>query len=91
MDDVLEFIFEFLFEFGSEIAKEKKVSKWIRYPLILLLITSFLGVVSILIFTGVLAFSTNIVLSICLFALGLFILIGGIYKFRKEKLTYIFL
>ena len=67
MDDIFEFIFEFLFEFGSEVSKDKKVSKWIRYPLIVLLAVLFLGVVGIVAFAGLAAISTNILAAILFF------------------------
>ena len=84
MDDIFEFIFEFLFEFGSEVSKDKKVSKLIRYPLIVLLAVLFLGVVGIVALVGLAAISTNILAAILFFALAIFLFVGGIYKFRKE-------
>lgn len=33
MEFILEFIFDLVFESSMEIAKDKKIKKWIRYPL----------------------------------------------------------
>ena len=89
MDDLFEFIFEFLFEFGSEVSKDKKVSKWIRYPLIILLAILFLGVIGVVVVAGIAAISTNFLVAFLFFTLAIFLFIGGIYKFRKEKIIFI--
>lgn len=86
MDDLFEFIFEFLFELGGEISKDKKVSKWIRYPLIALITLIFLGVSGLLLVIGIGAIINGELIGLLFLALGLFFLIGGVLKFRKEYL-----
>ena len=44
MEFLLELIFELLFEGSMEAAKSRKVPRWIRYPLIVLLSLFILGV-----------------------------------------------
>jgi hypothetical protein len=87
MEFIVEFVFDLLFEGGVEITKDKKISKWIRYP-ILAIIALFFGVIIF----GLIAFGIKfliegeILISILFIGLGLFFLIESIYKFRK---TYI--
>jgi len=44
MDALFEFLFELIFEGSLEAAKSKKLSKWIRYPLIVLISLFIVGV-----------------------------------------------
>lgn len=53
MDFVFEIIFELVFEGSLEIAKSKKVSKWIRYPLIILISLFLIFIIGIIGFIGV--------------------------------------
>ena len=43
MDTLFEFILELFVEGGVEIGSDKKVSRWIRYPLILFVSLFFIG------------------------------------------------
>ena len=53
MEILLEFIFELLFEGSAEIAKSRRVSKWIRYPAIALLLLLLIAVTGVLGAVGV--------------------------------------
>ena len=81
MDDLIEFIVEFLFEVGGEVATDKKVSKWIRYPIIALM-TIFYVIGGMILF-GISMFDENILLALLLIFIGLFLLIGTILKVKK--------
>lgn len=58
MELLFEFIFDLIFEESIEIAKSRKVSKWIRYPLITLIslfliaVIGFIGIVGIALLTS---------------------------------------
>ena len=53
MDDVIEFILELILEGTIEISSNKKVPKWIRYPLIALIVLIFAIVTFGLIIFGI--------------------------------------
>ena len=53
MDLLLEFIFELVLESSMEIAQDKKVNKWIRYPIAFLLSLFIISVLSIILFVGI--------------------------------------
>lgn len=84
----MEFIFEFLLELvleGTiEISQSSKVSKVVRYPLIILIILLFLGVALLIIFTGILAYQKmDKICGILFITIGITFLIAGIMKFKK--------
>lgn len=86
MDIVFEFLVELLAEGTIEISKSKKVSKWLRYPLIALIVLFFSLVILGIFALGIIMLKENLLLSVILILLSLFMLIAGILKFRK---TYI--
>ncbi len=83
MEFLLEFILELFLEGSMEISSNKKISKWIRYPLMAFILFFFLTVIGLIFFTGILTFSDNKLLSILLLLCGMIMLIGTIIKFRN--------
>ena len=59
MDILIELIFELIFDSAVEVAKEKRVSKWIRIPLCILIILFFIGVFTVIGIAGVLLLISN--------------------------------
>lgn len=84
MDLIFEIVFEILLEGSLEISSNKKISKWIRYPAIILLISFFSIIIFGLIFVGIKSLNNNLVMGIFLIALGLFFLIGIIVNIKKN-------
>ena len=83
MDIVLEFFLELIVDGGIEASGNKKLSRWIRYPLIALVVL-FFGTVIALIFYLALGLSSNEpVASVAFSSLGVFLLVGTLLKFRK--------
>ena len=89
----MEFIFELLLELileGSiEVSKNKKVSKIIRYPLIVLLIVFFLLVIGIIFYTGIIFLKDYFAYGILIIILGIIMLIMSIIKFKKVYLKQV--
>lgn len=83
----MEFIFEFILELvldGSiEVSKNNKIPKFIRYPLIIILILFFITVIGLILFTGVLMLEKNILAGVLMILLGLLMFTISIIKFRK--------
>lgn len=72
MELIFEILLELVFEGSVEISKNKKVSKWIRYPLIFIICLFFLSVFSLLIFTGIISLKKNPYLGVFLILVSLF-------------------
>ena len=53
MEFILEFIFDLVFESSMEIAKDKKIKKWIRYPLDFVLFLFIIAVIGTIFFVGI--------------------------------------
>lgn len=84
MEILFEILLELILEGTIEISKNKKVSKIIRYPLILLIILLFLVVTSLIFFTGVLSYKKiNKLCGIFFIMIGIIFLISSIIKFKK--------
>lgn len=83
MDLVIEFLIELLFEGAIEVSKNQKVSNWIRYPLIILIILLFSLVIFGIFILGIAVRKENLLLSVLLIALSIFMLVACIFKFKK--------
>ncbi len=92
MDLILEFIFDLVLESSMEIAKDKKIKKWIRYPLAFLLSLFIIAVIGTIFFVGVIFIideEINIKLAGILFIIFDIILIASaIRKIKNEKINY---
>ncbi len=84
MDFIIELIFEFLFGGMIETSKSNKVPKFIRYPLIVIILLFFVLVFGFIFIVSILAFKESIIAGILLIIIDLFLFVGSIYKFRKE-------
>lgn len=80
MELFMEFILECLLEGSLEITKNKKVPKFIRYPLIFLFSLIFLCVIFGLFFLGIAYFSENILVGFFLIGIDLFFIFCLVYK-----------
>lgn len=83
MELIFEFICELLLEGSIEISSNKKISKWIRYPLIFLIVIFFLSVIGLILFLGIILFNKNVIGSLFIISVGVVLLILSIIKFRK--------
>ena len=92
MDLLLEFIFELVLESSIEIAKDKKVNKWIRYPVALFLSLFIIAFICVLLYVGIMFFideEINIRLAGILFILfDIILIISAIRKIKNEKKNY---
>lgn len=83
MDIVLEFFLELIVDGGIEASGNKKMSRWIRYPLIALVVLFFGAVIVMMFYLAFGLSSDEPVASIVFSLLGLFFLVGTVLKFRK--------
>jgi len=52
MELLLEIIFELIVDGSEEVAKNRKISKWIRYPIVFLMSLFIIAVIGLLTFIG---------------------------------------
>ncbi len=52
MELLLDIIFELIVEGSVEVAKNRKISKWIRYPLVVLISLFIIAIIGLLTFVG---------------------------------------
>lgn len=88
MDELIEFILDLLLEGGIELSANKKVSKWVRYPIIAFLFLFFTIVIFGMIILGILMIEESILVSFIFVACGIAMLIGSVIKFRKTYLEH---
>lgn len=83
MEFIFELVFELIFEGGLEVTSNKKVSKWIRYPLLAIFSLIFLGIIFLIVFIGISSLKNTIIGGLFIIGLGIFMLIACIVKFRQ--------
>lgn len=84
MELLVEFVLSIVLEGCMEAGKSSKIPKYVRYPLLVIVVLFFTAVIGVTFFAGSLAIQKNIVAGIALFLLGLFMLTACIVKFKKE-------
>ncbi len=52
MELLLEIIFDLIVEGSAEVAKNRKISKWIRYPIVVLISLFIIAIIGLLTFVG---------------------------------------
>ena len=84
----MELIFEFIAEIVSELifegSRNSKINKFIRYPLIALVIAFFSGAIFLMIFLSVKLWKENIAGAVFFLAVGILMLVASIKAFKKE-------
>jgi len=83
MDLLFEFLGELIFEGSMELSKNKKVSKWIRYPLIVIILLLFLFVDLLFVFVSIVILKENILGGILFSIFTIIFIIMSIIKFKK--------
>lgn len=86
MELIFEFIVELLFEGIGEASQNKKIGKFIRYPLIALIVLFFAAFILLFVFIGVSILKDNMIGGILIIAFAILFLILSIKKFKE---TYI--
>ena len=83
MELLIEILLELVFEGSIEISSNKKVSKWIRYPLIVLIILFFMIVILGLLILGIIMLDENVYAGIFMIAITIILMISAVIKFKK--------
>ena len=83
MDLILEIIFELLFEGAAHVAGSKKVPKWIRYPLAIIILLFIAAIIGLILWIGISSLKENIFGGIIAILIGLVLLVCGVMKLKK--------
>lgn len=83
MEFLIEALLNLLLEESIKISSNKRISKFIRYPLIILIILFFAVIILGLLILGIVILSKNIYAGLLLIIISLIMLISGIIKFKK--------
>ena len=83
MEFLIELLLDLIIEGSIEISSNKKVSKFIRYPLIVLIILFFTLFILGLMLLGIIILKENIYFGILLLIIVLILLISGINKLKN--------
>lgn len=87
MEFFIELILELIFEGSIELSKSNKTPKYIRYPLIVIILLFSIIVIGFIFFVGALLLKENIMAGIFIILIGLVMLVSAIVKFRKMYLV----
>ena len=85
MEFLIELLFDLALEGSIEITKSVKVSKWIRYPVIVLVVGFFTAVLGLMFLVSVMFLKENVAGGILFLILTLFMTGSCIYKIRKVE------
>ena len=88
MDWLFEFILELVLESGIEASKNKKISKFIRYPIIFIITVFYLSIIGLIIVVGISILKDTILGGISLILIGLLIFIISFIKFKKLAIKH---
>ena len=83
MEFIIELILELLLEGSMEISSNKKLSKWIRYPLIIFITTIFLSMILLILYLGLSLLNDWLLAGIAFLIIGIIMFISAIIKFKK--------
>ncbi|MBP3461879.1 MAG: hypothetical protein J6K21_05705 [Bacilli bacterium] len=83
MEFLIELVIDLVLEGSLEVSKNKKISKFIRYPLIAIIILFFAIVIFGLMFIGIICLKNSIVGGLIILLFSILLLIMAILKFKK--------
>lgn len=85
MDFILEIVFEFLIEGGVDVASNKKISKFIRYPLIIIFSCLYLCIIFLLFSLGIFVYRSNSLASLIIILLDFTLIVFSVKKFKEWR------
>ncbi len=74
-------------EGGMKASKSSKIPKYVRYPLIVIIILFFVAVIGLIFLAGIMALKENVIGGIFLILTGVLVLIMSAIKVRKTYLS----
>lgn len=87
MDLLFEFIFDLVFGLSEEAVKSKRLSKWIRYPLLLLISLLYFFVILIILLVGIAMLKEMALAGILFIVFDIAMIYLTVKKFKNEYLN----
>ena len=84
MDLIIEFVGEVIIEGIIEIIQNKKISKWIRYPLLIIILLFYTAIVVGITIVSIKCFHENVLFGIILLFASILLIAGLISIIRKS-------
>lgn len=84
MEFLIELLVELILEGSIEISENKRITKWIRYPVIFLIVSIFAIVILGLIILGIYVLKDALYIGLFFIIIGLILLILAIRKFTQK-------
>lgn len=84
MEFLVELLLELFLEGGEEVCSDRKISKWIRYPIAFILILFYSVLIFGIMFLGISVLKENILIGLFCIIVPIVLLVGVILKFKKE-------
>ena len=81
MELIIEFIIELILDGSFELSKNLKTPKWLRYPLIALVVLFFIAVIAIILIVGFLALKESTIIGLLLIIIAIAFAVYSIAKF----------
>lgn len=85
MEEIFEIVLELLIEGSLALCRNKKISRWIRWPIFIVLVLFLAAVIVGIFLFGVYMFHQNIAVSFLFLAVALFLLGGCVWTFIKQS------
>ncbi|MGO5358005.1 hypothetical protein ACTQYZ_01700 [Anaerofustis sp. LCP19S3_F7] len=83
MDYIIEIICELFLSVILSVIDDRKISKWIRYPLTCIITVLYTFTIGVLIWAGIVSLKNDIVKSVMFFGLSTILLFSGIMSIRR--------
>lgn len=87
MDLLVEFVFDLVFELSEEAVKSKRLSKWIRYPLLVLISLLYIFVILIILLVGITMLKEMALAGILFIIFDIAMIYLTVKKFKNEYLN----
>ena len=87
MEILFEILFDLALEGSVEVSSNKRVSKWIHYPLIAVIVLFYAAVVGLLLWVGVSMLDESVLGGVLMLGIAVFVLIMSVLAFRKVYLS----
>ena len=81
MDLIIEFIIELILEGSFELSKNLKTPKWLRYPLIILVLLFFIAIIAIIFIVGLITLKESTIIGLLLIVISVAFTVFSVAKF----------
>lgn len=85
MELIVEFVVELFMEGSISAARNPKISKWIRYPILFLLIIGYIIIVFGIGILGISLMPHHWIIGLFFFTVSIFLFLTSVYQYKKNN------